>query len=45
MRFGVEFCRVNPVVGFGMTEYQWISLALVILGTELLFYRMKFSKE
>jgi prolipoprotein diacylglyceryltransferase len=26
----------NPVVGFGMTEYQWISLALVILGTTLL---------
>ena len=45
MRFVVEFWRVNPVVGFGMTEYQWISLALVILGTGLLFYRMKFSKE
>jgi len=39
MRFIVEFWRVNPVVGFGMTEYQWISLALVILGTGLLCYR------
>jgi prolipoprotein diacylglyceryl transferase len=45
MRFIVEFWRVNPAVGFGMTEYQWISLALVILGTGLLFYRMKFNKE
>jgi hypothetical protein len=45
MRFIVEFWRVNPIVALGMTEYQWISLALVILGTRLLFYRIKFSKE
>jgi phosphatidylglycerol:prolipoprotein diacylglycerol transferase len=45
MRFVVEFWRVNPVVGFGMTEYQWISLALVILGTGLLLYRTKLIKE
>jgi phosphatidylglycerol---prolipoprotein diacylglyceryl transferase len=32
MRFVVEFWRANPIVGFGMTEYQWISLALAALG-------------
>jgi phosphatidylglycerol:prolipoprotein diacylglycerol transferase len=32
MRFLVEFWRANPVVGLGMTEYQWISLAVVALG-------------
>ena len=32
MRFIVEFWRANPIVGLGMTEYQWISLALVALG-------------
>ena len=32
MRFLVEFWRVNPVVGLGMTEYQWISIVLVALG-------------
>ena len=39
MRFIVEFWRVNPIVALGMTEYQWISLALVILGTGLLCYQ------
>ena len=32
MRFTVEFWRVNPVAGLGMTEYQWISIVLVALG-------------
>ena len=32
MRFLVEFLRANPVVGLGMTEYQWISIALMALG-------------
>ena len=32
MRFLVEFWRVNQVAGLGMTEYQWISIALVALG-------------
>ena len=32
MRFFVEFWRANPVAGLGMTEYQWISLAVVGLG-------------
>jgi phosphatidylglycerol:prolipoprotein diacylglycerol transferase len=39
MRFIVEFWRANLVVGLGMTEYQWISLALVIVGAGLLYYR------
>ena len=32
MRFLVEFWRANPIVGLGMSEYQWISLAVVALG-------------
>ena len=32
MRFLVEFWRVNPVVGLGMTEYQCISFVLIALG-------------
>jgi phosphatidylglycerol---prolipoprotein diacylglyceryl transferase len=39
MRFIVEFWRANPIVGLGMTEYQWISLVLIILGAGLLLYR------
>jgi phosphatidylglycerol:prolipoprotein diacylglycerol transferase len=39
MRFIVEFWRANPIVGLGMTEYQWISLVLVILGAGLPLYR------
>ena len=41
MRFIVEFWRANPVVSRGMTEYQWISLALVILGAGLLCFQWK----
>lgn len=37
MRFGVEFLRVNPVIAMGMTEYQGISLAMVLLGGCLLY--------
>jgi YHS domain-containing protein len=37
MRFIVEFWRVNPIVALGMTEYQWMSLALVIFGMGLLW--------
>lgn len=42
MRFTVEFLRTNPVVGLGMTEYQWISLALVLVGGYLV-YRERIS--
>lgn len=38
MRFMVEFWRVNRVVGLGMTEYQWISLILVLLGAISFFF-------
>ena len=41
MRFIVEFWRVNPIVGAGLTEYQWMSLALIIVGTGLLYYQIK----
>ena len=37
MRFLVEFWRVNPVIALGMTEYQWISLALVLVGGYLVY--------
>jgi len=33
----VEFLRVNPVVALGMTEYQWISVGLVVLGGFFIF--------
>jgi phosphatidylglycerol:prolipoprotein diacylglycerol transferase len=39
MRFIVEFWRTNPVVGLGLTEYQWISAALVAIGISLLVWR------
>lgn len=39
MRFIVEFWRANPIVGLGLTEYQWISLGLVILGAALLYHK------
>jgi phosphatidylglycerol:prolipoprotein diacylglycerol transferase len=37
MRFLVEFWRVNPVIAVGMTEYQWISFMLVLLGSCLVY--------
>ncbi len=39
MRFIIEFWRANPIVALGMTEYQWISQTLIILGAGLLFYQ------
>jgi len=39
MRFVVEFWRVNPVIAFGMTEYQWISLGMIVIGGLLLYVR------
>jgi phosphatidylglycerol:prolipoprotein diacylglycerol transferase len=39
MRFIVEFWRANPIVGLGLTEYQWISAALVAIGIALLVWR------
>ncbi|MGH7831224.1 MAG: prolipoprotein diacylglyceryl transferase, partial [Candidatus Binatia bacterium] len=36
-RFVVEFWRINPVAGFGLTEAQWISLLFVVAGNYLLY--------
>jgi phosphatidylglycerol:prolipoprotein diacylglycerol transferase len=35
-RFTIEFWRINPSVGFGLSEAQWFSLALAVLGFWLL---------
>jgi phosphatidylglycerol:prolipoprotein diacylglycerol transferase len=35
-RFSVEFWRINPPVGFGMSEAQWFSLALMLVGATML---------
>jgi phosphatidylglycerol:prolipoprotein diacylglycerol transferase len=39
MRFIVEFWRINPQVGFGLSEAQWFSLLLMALGFVLLATR------
>lgn len=41
MRFLVEFWRVNPVIALGLTEYQWISFVLVVLGGCLFYQKLK----
>ena len=35
-RFAVEFWRVNPIIGLGMTQAQWISIVLVLVGAYIL---------
>jgi phosphatidylglycerol:prolipoprotein diacylglycerol transferase len=32
MRFVVEFWRINPALGFGLSEAQWFSLGLMAVG-------------
>lgn len=32
-RFAVEFLRLTPEIAFGLTIHQWISLALILVGT------------
>jgi phosphatidylglycerol---prolipoprotein diacylglyceryl transferase len=39
MRFIVEFWRANPILGLGFTEYQWISMGLIILATALFYHK------
>jgi len=39
MRFIVEFWRINPHIGFGLSEAQVISLFLIGLGFALLVLR------
>lgn len=41
MRFIVEFWRVNPVIGAGLTEYQWMSAALIACGLFLLLWNSR----
>ena len=38
-RFVVEFWRINPQLGFGLSEAQWISLLLIGFGFALLVVR------
>ena len=38
-RFVVEFWRINPSLAFGLSEAQWFSLILMILGLILLVTR------
>lgn len=38
-RFTVEFWRVNPIIGVGMTEAQWFSVGLILLGGYLTYHR------
>ena len=46
MRFLVEFLRANPVIALGMTEYQWLSLVLVVLGlAQLLRFRSRLAAQ
>ena len=43
-RFVVEFWRVNPAVGLGMTEAQWFSGILIALGLwQMLRLRPQFA--
>jgi len=36
-RFIVEFWRINPMIGLGMSQAQWMSLVLVLLGASMLW--------
>ena len=44
-RFFIEWLRVNPRVALGLTEPQWLGIALVIVGIASLLYfrRVKFA--
>ncbi|MBI2998185.1 MAG: prolipoprotein diacylglyceryl transferase [Deltaproteobacteria bacterium] len=44
-RFTVEFWRVNPVIGLGLTEAQWFSLALIFLGGYLIYFRSGWARQ
>lgn len=45
MRFLVGFLRANPLIALGMTEYQWISLTLILLGGYLLYRQRIWAAE
>ncbi|MGE5216046.1 MAG: prolipoprotein diacylglyceryl transferase [Chloroflexota bacterium] len=38
-RFTIEFWRINPDLGWGLSEAQWLSLAIIALGLFLLATR------
>jgi phosphatidylglycerol:prolipoprotein diacylglycerol transferase len=45
-RIVIEHWRVNPIVALGLTEPQWIGVALVVAGvSSWLFFRMSASRE
>lgn len=44
-RFTVEFWRVNPVIGLGLTEAQWFSLALILFGGYLIYFRPRMAGQ
>ena len=39
MRFVVEFWRVNTILALGLTQAQWISLILILVGISLICIR------
>ena len=44
-RFVVEFWRINAVVGLGMTEAQWFSLILILVGCYFCYRRSRFAPK
>jgi phosphatidylglycerol:prolipoprotein diacylglycerol transferase len=44
MRFFVEFWRVNPLIAGGLTEYQWMSAVLVLLGLGTVIWQSPLSQ-
>ncbi|MDP3683207.1 MAG: prolipoprotein diacylglyceryl transferase, partial [Ignavibacteria bacterium] len=44
-RFFVEFIRLNPLLLFGLSEAQLISLALIIVGIFGIFFINKFPEK
>ena len=43
-RLVVEFWRVNPVLGLGLTEAQWFSIAMIAVGLWQLLWRTRVEK-
>ncbi len=37
VRFLVEFVRINPKIALGLTEAQWISIALIVIASVLIW--------
>lgn len=44
-RFGIEFIRLNPVLAFGFTEAQIVSLLLTLAGLFVFFLRRSIQSE